>query len=39
LACLLAAAGIVRRQGFGLVAAILTLAGVAAVGHAIIALI
>ena len=38
-ACLLAAAGIFRRQGLGLVATILTLAGVAAVAHAIIALI
>jgi hypothetical protein len=39
LACLLAAAGIFRRQGLGLVAAILTLAGVVAVAHAVIALI
>jgi hypothetical protein len=39
LACLVAAAGIVRRQGLGFVAAILMLAGVVAVAHAVIALI
>ena len=37
-ACLLAAVGIFRRQGLGFVAAVLALAGVVAVVHAVIAL-